>query len=799
MTLDKLLGRYYIVARADARFREHEYVTPEHFLYSILMHPEGQQVMRESGGQFEFMIFDLDDYYKDYVPTKTPPMPLETVSFHQMMEMAAMHAQMQGKTLISLPDVLFAMFELNESFARYILLKNGVERDEAVACAKRIVSELSDSAESIDDGENAPYAHGNGQPSPKDKKTMLETYTTDLVKLAAKGKLDPLVGREDVLERTIQVLCRRLKNNPVHVGDPGVGKTAIAEGLAQRVTAGDVPKALQDVRIFRIDMGALVAGTRYRGDFEERMVQLLDAISEEPNPIVYIDEIHTVVGAGAVSGGGTDAAGIMKPYLSRGDIRFIGSTTHEEYKKHIEKDRALARRFAKIDIHEPTQEECVAILKGVRPHYEDFHGVKYPDDVLEQIVTLSAKHMNDRFLPDKAIDVMDEAGVVAALASPRSQRTDASPVESAALKEIFEELFEDLELEDLLMDENIAGFYEYMGWSGEALEDADIPRVSTDMIEKTVANMAKVPAASVTVNEKTSLAHLAQQLSARVFGQARAIEAVTHAIHSARAGLNEPGRPVASLLFVGPTGVGKTEVAKQLADILGVQLTRFDMSEYQEKHAVSRLIGSPPGYVGYEEGGLLTEAIRRTPHCVLLLDEIEKAHPDILNVLLQVMDYGTLTDNAGKQADFGNVVLIMTSNAGAREMSRQTIGFDSARNFAAIEKAVEKTFSPEFRNRLDAVVEFNPVDSDMALQIAQKALDRLGQKLAAKGITFKVAKRAVEHIAAAGLSEAYGAREIIRMVENDVKKLLVQRVLFDDLADGGVCKLTFAGGKLQVK
>lgn len=739
MKLDNLLTQVYVVAVNEARLHGHEYVTPEHFLYSALMFDHGKDLVRENGGKLEAIAEELNLYFEEQLPKKVTPSPMESFAFNQMLDLAAVNTRNAGKSHVSLVEIINAIFNLKESFAQYILTKNGMDRQGIV----NIDTQEEQIAENM--GDETSNAEKNEQKPASGKNKHLAAFTVDLIELAQNKKLDPLVGREDILERTTHVLCRRLKNNPVHVGDPGVGKTAIVEGLAQRIVSGDVPAPLKNVSLLRIDMGALVAGTRYRGDFEERLVKLLEVISTLKKPIIYIDEIHTVVGTGAVSGGSMDATSIIKPYLSRGEIRFIGSTTHEEYKKYFEKDRALARRFAKIDINEPSQEECVEILQGLKPHYEKFHGVKYSNDVLTQIVGLSAKHMSDRFLPDKAIDILDEAGVFTRL---------------------------------------------------NASKPFD---VTSSAIERIIARIAKVPEKSVSANETATLKNLEKELCSRVFGQEDAVASVSHAIHSSRAGLNEPERPVANLLFVGPTGVGKTEVAKQLASILGIQLTRFDMSEYQEKHAVARLIGSPPGYVGYEEGGLLTDAIRRTPHSVLLLDEIEKAHPDILNILLQVMDYGVLTDNTGKKADFSNTIIIMTSNAGARELTRQTIGFDGSRDISAAGKAIEKMFSPEFRNRLDAIVQFKAVDKEMAQQIAKKALDKLGAKLSVRGVTFTATKGALTHIASKGLSETYGAREIIRLVENDVKKLLVNEVLFGSLVNGGKCKLTFAGGKLQIK
>lgn len=752
MKLDNLVNQIYVVAVNEARLHGHEYLMPEHFLYSALMFDDGKELIRNSGGNLETIMADLNTFFNEQLPRKVNDSPMESYAFNQMLNLAGANARNAGKNQLSMTEFLLAIFTLRESYAQYILAKNGVNKQVFL--------------------ENANSKRARAQKAKSEKDPHLAAYTIDLVEAAKAKKLDPLVGREDILERTAHVLCRRLKNNPVHVGDPGVGKTAIVEGLAQRVASGNVPAPLKNVKILQVDMGAIVAGTRYRGDFEERLIKLLEAVSKLQKPILYIDEIHTVVGTGAVSGGSMDATSIIKPYLSRGDIRFIGSTTFEEYKKHFEKDRALARRFARIDIPEPSEEECVKILKGLRSHYEKFHGVKYSDEILEQIVSLSTKHMNDRFLPDKAIDTMDEAGVFARLAcsetTPSTHKQDVSvPTRQGTVSK-----------------------------SGKKLPPGI--EVTAEAVERVVARAAKVPEKSIAANGTAALKNLHEALCKRVFGQEEAVAAITHAIHSARAGLNEPDKPVASLLFVGPTGVGKTEVAKQLAELLGIQISRFDMSEYQEKHAVARLIGSPPGYVGYEEGGLLTDAIRRNPHCVLLLDEIEKAHADILNILLQVMDYGTLTDNTGKKADFRNVITIMTSNAGAREITRQTIGFGGNLDAAAADKAVERIFSPEFRNRLDAVVRFKPVDKKMSLQIAQKALDKLAAKLFAKNITFTAAKSALEHIASKGLSETYGAREIIRIVENDVKKLLVEEVLFGTLANGGACKLTFTSGEFKV-
>ena len=722
MKLDNLSSQVYVVAVNEARLHGHEYLTPEHFLYSALMFDDGKEIIKQSGGDLDGISLELSSFFNEQIPKKATGNPMESYSFNQMVNLTSILARNEGRSQMTIIDFISAMLNLKESYASYILQNNGVEKSEINKSEKKPIP--------IDEAKKVV-----------EKDETVSAFTVDLVELAKDEKLDPLVGREDIIDRTINVLCRRLKNNPVHVGDPGVGKTAIVEGFAQKIAAGEVPDSLKNAVVLRLDMGALVAGTKYRGEFEERLVKLLNAVKKYENPIIYIDEIHTVVGTGAISGGAMDATSIIKPYLSGGDIKFIGSTTFEEYKKHFEKDRALVRRFARIDVLEPTQDECVKILQGLRSHYENFHSVKYTDEILTQIINLSDKHMNDRFLPDKAIDIMDEVGVYARLSK-----------------------------------ENI----------------------TSAMVEKIVASAAKVPEKNVSANEYIKLKSLKSNLKKTIFGQEEAIEKVIHAIHSSRAGLNDEFKPVASFLFVGPTGVGKTELSSQLANILGISLTRFDMSEYQEKHAVARLIGAPPGYVGYEEGGLLTDAVRKTPHSVLLLDEIEKAHADILNVLLQVLDYGNLTDNTGKKADFRNTIIIMTSNAGARESLRNTIGFDSSLDLKAADTAVNNIFSPEFRNRLDDIIRFNPLDKKMSRKIAKKALDKLAMKLAAKGVVLTSSNKALDFIAAKGFSEIYGAREIIRLVENDVKKLLTEEVLFGKLKKGGECKLLLENGVFKL-
>ena len=730
MNFDSFAEQVYVVAVNEARLRGHEFVMPEHFLYGALKFDIGKEIVEMSGGDINGILEDLNHFFMEFVPSQVAENPTESFSFIQLFELAEAQARTNGRKMATLAELMSSIFLLQESHAQYFLLKNGLDH---LTMLKNVARIQAHKIHQIQQVQQVDRGGALVVAAPKQKQGI--QYTVDLCQRAKDGLLDPLIGREDVIERTIQVLCRRLKNNPVHVGDPGVGKTALAEGLAQRIVAGDVPEILKDAQILQLDMGAILAGTKYRGDFEDRLIKLLDGVKKLPKPVLYIDEIHTVIGAGAVSGSAMDATGIIKPYLSKGEIRFIGSTTFDEFKKHFEKDRALARRFQRIDIAEPSIDECVAVLTGLTERYEAFHEITYSEEILKLIVELSAKYMNDRRLPDKAIDVMDEAGVMARLEKAGS--------------------------------------------------------VSVKHVERVVARMAKVPENSVAGDEKDKLRTLEKDLNSQVFGQEKAVTAIAQAIRAARSGLNEPGRPVANLLFVGPTGVGKTELAKQLAGLMGVTLTRFDMSEYQERHAVARLIGAPPGYIGFEEGGMLTEAIRRTPHCVLLLDEIEKAHADILNVLLQVMDYGKLTDNTGRQADFSNVTLIMTSNAGAADLTRKPIGFGDELNTRAIDKAVEQTFSPEFRNRLDGVIQFNPVDEKMAVTIAQKALENLAQKLAAKGVTLTPSKSAVDYVAQKGLSETYGAREIIRVVENEIKKLLVNELLFGKFTNGGKATLTW--------
>ena len=736
MKLDSISNQVYVVAMNEARLQGHEYITPEHFLYAALMFDAGKDLVLESGGNPQGIVSDLCNFFEERIPANVSESPVDSYGFTQMLELALTRVHGHKKDYLTLGDILSAIFSLKESYACYIMASNGVDPVILAGIADNPKNVEQDQAKSKEDSDQA----------------FLRTYCVNLTESARKGVIDPVIGRKDLLDRTVLILCRRLKNNPIHVGDPGVGKTALVEGLAAMIAEGRVPEPLKDAEIFSLDMGALLAGTRYRGDFEERLVKLLSLISNTNKPILYIDEIHTVVGAGAVGGGGMDATSIIKPYLTKGEVRFIGSTTFEEYKKFLEKDRALSRRFQRIDVDEPSQDECLEILKGLKGKYEDYHNVIYTDDILNHICELSAKYINDRFLPDKAVDVMDETGAAKRL------RVFNKPQENR---------------------------YPYV------LTQKDV--------EHTVALMSKTPVQSITGAETERLKYIEENIKACIFGQDSAVEITVNSIKASRSGLNDPDKPIASLLFIGPTGVGKTEVAKQIAKCMGIGLERFDMSEYQEKHAVARLIGAPPGYVGYESGGLMTEAIRKRPNCVLLLDEIEKAHADILNVLLQIMDYGVLTDNMGKKADFRHVIIIMTSNAGAAEMNRAQIGFGSGINTTAMELEVERIFSPEFRNRLDAIVPFNPVDKQIAFLIAKKAWGNLAERLSHRHVSLSATDELLRWIALKGLSERYGAREIIRVVENDIKKLLINEVLFGVLAHGGSAVIDVEDGCAKIK
>jgi len=748
MQLDNIVNEIITAAYNEAQMSNHEYFTPEHILYASLFFEEGIEIVENSGGNIKRLKNQITKFLNENIDIVEETEPIQTIGIQTILSTAADHVMLSGKELVKIGDVIVAMYDDEESFASYFLREQQMKRRDllnyiahgiSVEDTFDFTSETNlggeDLSEFTDGDEEIEYTYDEEMDNSDDKEDFLSRFTVELTQKATTGEMDPLIGRQDIVQRTLQVLCRRLKNNPVHVGEPGVGKTAITEGLAQLIVENKVPKLLQGSKIYYLDMGALIAGTKYRGDFEERIKKVLKEISKQEKPIVYIDEIHTIVGAGAVSGGSMDASNILKPFLADGKIRFIGSTTYDEYKKHFEKDSALARRFQKIEVPEPSIDDTFDILMGLKDKYETYHKVTYMDKALKTAVELSSKYIKDRFLPDKAIDIMDEAGAYARLYAGENE-------------------------------ENIV--------------------ITVGDVEKIVATIAKIPEQSVSNNEVDTLKNLDLNLKNQVFGQSDAIDTLVKAIKRSRAGFNEDDKPIASLLFVGPTGVGKTEISKQLSKSLAIPLIRFDMSEYQEKHTVARLIGAPPGYVGYEEGGMLIEAIKKNPYCVLLLDEIEKAHSDIFNVLLQVMDYATLTDNTGKKADFRNVILIMTSNAGAREASKHVIGFgDRIGTGGAITKEVERVFSPEFRNRLDNIIQFNKIDEFMAKKIARKAMKQFEEKLLTKNIKLKVTDNLYAWLSKKGFSESYGAREINRVVQQEIKTYFVDEVLFGDLSTGG--------------
>lgn len=748
MKLDDVTNKILIAAYNEAKHQKHEYFTPEHILYASLFFDESKAIIESCGGSVEKLKNDLMDFFKENMAIVEDSEPIESLGVNSVMQSTAYHCMSSGKDTIRIGDVLVALYSEKESFANYILQKNGIRKLDILKYISHGVSLVPKSNTSLKPVEPKIQPDEDEKEKDEPKSEFLSSFTIDLTEKARKGRIDPLIGREDILERTIQVLSRRLKNNPVHVGDPGVGKTAITEGLARMIIENKVPKALKGSKIYYLDMGSLVAGTKYRGDFEERIKKVLNEIQSQEKAIVYIDEIHTIVGAGAVSDGAMDASNIIKPFLTQGILRFIGSTTYEEYKKYFEKDRALSRRFQKIDVTEPSIEDTYKILAGLKEKYEDFHRVKYTDEALHLAAELSAKYIQDRHLPDKAIDVIDETGAYVRLHSSNEEK---------------------------------------------------VITIKEKDIERTVSSIARIPEQSVSRNEIAKLKDLDIRLKSEIFGQDNAVDTVVRAIKRSRAGFNENEKPVASLLFVGPTGVGKTELSRQLSSALDIPIIRFDMSEYQEKHTVARLIGAPPGYVGYEEGGLLTDAIRKTPYCVLLLDEIEKAHPDIFNVLLQIMDYATLTDNNGKKADFRNTVLIMTSNAGAREVGRTMIGFDKRSiDKGTITKEVERIFSPEFRNRLDDIVVFNHINEDMALLIAKKAVRKFEEKLKAKNIKLRVTRKCYKWLAEKGLSSIYGAREILRIVQDKIKTYFVDEVLFGELSKGGTAVIDIIDGEVKI-
>jgi len=737
----------FSLAVREAQRRHHEFLTTEHVLYAMLFDDQGQQILRACGGNVEILRADLELFFEQHLESLEQldgDMPEQTIGLQNVLQRTVTHMQSSGREEIGIGDILVAILEQEDCLAAQILQGEGMSRLDVLNYISHGISKVPtgrDEVEPPEPEERTKDAPGDKKPK---KLNPLEAFTINLLERAAKGKIDPLVGRQAELERTIQVLCRRRKNNPVLVGEPGVGKTAIAEGLALRILDRDVPALLHDAELFALDMGALLAGTKYRGDFEERLKAVVQALSKRPRAILCIDEIHTIVGAGATSGSSLDAANILKPVLGTGELRCIGSTTYEEYKNLFEKDRALSRRFQKIDILEPSVDETVAILQGLKSHYEEHHGVKYTDAALEAAATLSARHVNFRRLPDKAIDVIDEAGARLRL-YPRKRAS-----------------------------------------------------IGVSDIEAVIAGMARIPVRKLARSDRRKLKDLDRSIKRQVYGQDEAVEQLCQAIRRARAGLGQPEKPTGSFLFTGPTGVGKTEVAKQLAAQMGVEFLRFDMSEYMEKHAVSRLIGSPPGYVGFEQGGLLTDAVIRNPYAVLLLDEIEKAHPDIFNILLQVMDHGALTDNNGRQANFHNVILIMTSNVGAREMSSSPIGFGD-RLPGEARQAVEKTFSPEFRNRLDAIIAFRALNEEIMSRVVDKFVRQLQASLDERKVTLTLTDGARRDLARRGYDPVFGARPLGRLIETEIGNVLADEILFGRLVTGGRVRIATRGGQLDFK
>jgi ATP-dependent Clp protease ATP-binding subunit ClpA len=718
-----------------ARDARHEFMTVEHLLLAIVDTPKVREVLRSCGADVAKLRKDL----KDFIDQTTPRLKEDddrevqpTLGFQRVLQRAVFHVQSSGKKEVTAANVLVAIFSEKHSHAAYLLSMQDVARLDVVNYVSHGLSKLGE-----DRPEKEEAASGEGERE-ADAGTALDKYATNLNKLAQEGRIDPLIGRRMEVERTIEILCRRRKNNPLYVGEAGVGKTALVEGLARMIVEGKVPDVLTDCTVYSLDMGSLIAGTKYRGDFEKRLKAVLAEVKKNPGSILFIDEIHTVIGAGAASGGVMDASNLIKPALANGELRCIGSTTYSEYRGIFEKDHALARRFQKIDIVEPTVPETIEILKGLRPKFEEHHGVKYLDESLTSAAELAARHINDRQLPDKAIDVIDEAGARLRL-RPVDQREST---------------------------------------------------VTVDMIEDVVARIARIPPKTVSTSDRDVLKNLERNLKLVIYGQDKAIDTLASAIKMSRSGLGDQRKPVGSFLFAGPTGVGKTEVTRQLALTLGVELIRFDMSEYMERHTVSRLIGAPPGYVGFDQGGLLTEQINKHPHSVLLLDEIEKAHPDVFNLLLQVMDHGTLTDNNGRKADFRHVIIVMTTNAGAFEMSRPSIGFTQADNTSDGMEAIKRLFAPEFRNRLDAVIQFGGLDARTIQRVVDKVLVEVEAQLESKGVQLHVDDAAREWLAKKGYDPKMGARPMARLVQDSIKRPLAEDLLFGSLVNGGHAYVT---------
>jgi ATP-dependent Clp protease ATP-binding subunit ClpA len=737
-------------ALALANARRHEFATLEHLLLSLIDEPDASRVMLACNVDLDALRKTLQEFVEEELASLVTDIEgseaVPTAAFQRVIQRAAIHVQSSGRNEVTGANVLVAIFAERESNAAYFLQEQDMTRYDAVNFIAHGVAKNSQYSE------NRPVSGADEEETEqaktdeKAKETALGKYCVDLNAKARKGEVDPLIGRSSEVERCIQVLCRRRKNNPLLVGDPGVGKTAIAEGLAKKIVEGQTPDILANSTIFSLDMGALLAGTRYRGDFEERLKSVVQELEDHPDAVLFIDEIHTVIGAGATSGGAMDASNLLKPALQGGKLRCMGSTTYKEFRQHFEKDRALSRRFQKIDVVEPTVEDSIKILMGLKPYFEEHHEIRYTNDAIKIAVELSARYINDRKLPDKAIDVIDEAGAAQHLVAESKRRKTIGPKE----------------------------------------------------IEAVVAKIARIPPKSVSKDDSETLRDLEASLKRVVFGQDQAIEALSSAIKLARAGLREPEKPIGNYLFAGPTGVGKTEVAKQLADTLGVELLRFDMSEYMEKHAVSRLIGAPPGYVGFDQGGLLTDGVDQHPHCVLLLDEMEKAHPDVYNILLQVMDHGQLTDHNGRTVNFRNVILIMTSNAGASEQAKAAIGFGRDRREGEDTAAIERTFTPEFRNRLDAVISFAPLPRSVIMRVVEKFVLQLEAQLMDRNVTIDLSEEAAAWLGEKGYDDKMGARPLARVIQEYIKKPLAEELLFGKLAKGGVVHVHVRDGQLEL-
>ncbi|MCO6413302.1 MAG: ATP-dependent Clp protease ATP-binding subunit ClpA [Thiogranum sp.] len=731
------------LAFKDAREKRHEFMTVEHLLLALMDNPTAVDVLKSCGADLDKLRKELSGFLEETTPLLPPNDNRETqptLGFQRVLQRAVFHVQSSGKKEVTGANVLVAIFSEQESQAAYFLNKQDITRLDVVNYISHGISKI---AGDQPEGEAAPETEGPGSAEGAQKKP-LELFASNLNEMAMKGKIDPLIGRRAEIERTVQILCRRRKNNPLYVGEAGVGKTALAEGLAKMIVDGDVPEVLLSSTIYALDLGALVAGTKYRGDFEKRLKGVLNQLRTEPGAILFIDEIHTIIGAGAASGGVMDASNLIKPMLASGELKCIGSTTYHEYRGIFEKDRALARRFQKIDVVEPTVDEAVSILKGLKSRFEEHHEVKYSARALRAAVELSSRYINDRFLPDKAIDVIDEAGANQRLLPPSKRKKT----------------------------------------------------IGVSDIEAIISKIARIPPKTVSASDKDSLRTLERDLKMVVYGQDEAISTLAGAIKMSRSGLGNEQKPIGSFLFAGPTGVGKTEVTRQLALILGIELIRFDMSEYMERHTVSRLIGAPPGYVGFDQGGLLTEAITKHPHAVLLLDEVEKAHPDVFNLLLQVMDHGTLTDNNGRKADFRNVVIVMTTNAGATEMSRPSIGFTHQDHSTDGMEAIKKLFSPEFRNRLDAIIQFKALDPTVITRVVDKFIYELEAQLQEKGVTIDFEDSAREWLAEHGFDAKMGARPMARIIQEHVKKPLAEELLFGRLANGGYVVIRAEDGRL---